>query len=299
MIEVEPGATCLEQDRLLERIARWRQRAPLDASIRVKVHGDPAQPTRVFFSVSRAGSQPSERVLDNAPSDCDQLHSAVALSIALAIDAMISGQEGLLPAVPPPEPTPPPTAARQPPRAAAGGPAMYAEIGLLAGASVGVVTNPAVAGVPRLQFAPVPWLVFAIAGFATRTQNATIGDVPGEFTATVLAGGADVCFGGETVERLSFFMCGGARAGQFVADATGSPFRERYRTSEPWWAVSASGQARAWIVPAVAVGISVEALVSLASRDLELTGLMGAPSVTRHISQLGLSVAAGPVFRFF
>ena len=291
MVSVEAGATCLQQARLIDRISRWRQRAALDPSIRVRVRGDAASATRVFFSVTRGNAPPSERVLDDAPDDCDQLHSAVALSIALAIDAMLSGDRGSLPpaAAPPAAPS-----SRAPPPRAAGARHMHGELALLAGASVGVVSGPAIAGLPRLQFTPVPWLALSLVGLATREERATIEGVSGEFSATVLAGGADLCAGGETAERLTFFMCAGGRAGAFITDGTG------YRVTLPWWAVSASGQARAWIVPAVAIGISVEALFVLATRDLQFVGTSpDAPAITRSIPRVGLSVAAGPVFRFF
>jgi hypothetical protein len=297
MVRVEAGASCLAQSRLVERIARWRQGAPLDASIQVYVRGDAASPTRVFFSVARAGAPPSERVIDNAPSDCDQLHSAVALSIALAIDAMLSGERGL-PAVPNVSTGPPPTAARRMPLRVAHAAGLYAEVGLLAGASVGVVTNLAGAALPRVQLSPVPWFALALAGFGTRADRATIGDVPGSFSATVLAAGLDVCLGGESIERLSFFMCAGARAGQFITDSTG--YRTPLHRASFWTAVAASGQARAWIAPAVGIAISVDALFALAARDLALVGATpGTPTMVRTIPQVGLSVAAGPVFRFF
>jgi hypothetical protein len=296
-VAVEAGVTCLDRERLIERIERWRQHASVDPNIRVQVRGDAALATRVFFSVVRVGTQPTERVLDNAPVDCDQLHSAVALSIALAIDAILSADRGVL--VPPA-----PAQARNDVlvkpalRRPANGPAMYLELGLLGGTSVGVVTNLAAAALPRLQFAPLPWLAFALAGIATHDGRATISGSSGEFSASVVAGGVDACAGGETLERLSFFMCAGVRGGVFVTDGTAAS--DGYRRTLRWWSIAASGQARAWIVPSVAIGISVEALFALAARDLIVDGTSaGLPPLVRTMPRVGLSIAAGPVFRFF
>jgi hypothetical protein len=296
-LTLEPGATCLERERLIQRVARWRERASVDADIRVHVRGDPREPTRVFFSVERAATEPTERVLDNAPADCDQLHSAVALSIALAIDAILSGDHAALVPMAVPKPTPQPTAAHASPRHGSE-PSMSLELDLMAGASVGVVTDTALAALPRLQFAPLPWLAFAIAGIATRDQHASIVGTGGEFSVVLLGGGIDACLGGETVEKLSFFMCAGGRAGAFTTHATG--FAQNLHETSAWWALSASGQARVFLEPWLAIGIGVETLIALADRDLVLNPPSPAlPTLTRSVSRIGLSVAAGPVFRFF
>jgi hypothetical protein len=296
LVGVDAGATCLDRDTLIERIERWRQHTSADPSIRVQVRGDPELATRVFFSVVRVGTPPTERVLNNAPLDCDQLHSAVALSIALAIDAILSADRAtfVAPMAIVPKTAPPP-AAKPPLRRPAGGPNRYLEVGLMGGASVGVVTNLAAAALPRLQFAPVPWFAVALTGLATQDGHATIAGADGQFSATVLALGLDACAGGETLERLSFFMCAGARAGQFTTQGTG--YDPGYRRSTPWWAIAGSGQARAWIVPSVGIGIGVEALFALAPRDLVVEG--SSPLLTRATSRVGINIAAGPVFRFF
>jgi hypothetical protein len=294
VLTLQPGASCLERGRLIERIARWRERATLDLPLEVHVRGDAQAPTRVFFSVTREGTPPTERMLDNAPSDCDQLHSAVALSIALAIDAILSGNRSPAPPLPAAQPSEPEAA--KPRRQQGMGP--YIELGLLGGASVGVVTNTALAGLPRLQVAPLPWLSLALAGIATRAVRTTFADVQGHFSTTLLAGGVDACVGGETAERLSFFMCGGARVGGFTTGAEG--YSTDYVRTRVWWALAASGQARAWIVPSVAIGLSLEALFALAERRLALQSeTPGVPDIQRPMPRVGLSIAVGPVFRFY
>jgi hypothetical protein len=292
-LTLDPGASCLERGRLIDRIARWRERATLDLPIRVYVRGDAQSPTRVFFSVVRDGTQPTERVLEDAPADCDQLHSAVALSIALAIDAIVSESQAHaqpLPAAPSP---PAPESPRRQQRTAP-----YVELGLLGGASVGIVTNTALAGLPRVQISPLPWLAFALAGLVTHSDHATIQGAVGDFSSTLFAGGVDVCVGGETAERLSFFMCGGARGGGFTTDGYGY-FRD-FRRTRAWFGLSASGQARAWILPSVAIGLSVEALFALAERKLAvLSETAVAEPHYREMPRLGLTIAVGPVFRFY
>jgi hypothetical protein len=296
-LTLDAGSTCLDRARLIERVARWRERDSLESGIEVHVRGDSELPTRVFFSVVRAGTAPTERMLDNAPIDCDQLHSAVALSIALAVDAILSGDRSGRAPKPIVKPTPPSAAENAPPRRRAV-PDMYLEFDLLAGASVGVVPNTAGALLPRLQLAVLPWLSFVVAGIATHSSGASVQDTPGTFSSSLLAAGLDVCLGGETETRLSFFTCVGARGGSFVTEANG--YSTNQKESRRWWAVSASGQARAWLLPYLALGISVEALFALADRELVVVGDRDSlPTRMRALPRVGLSIAGGPVFRFF
>jgi hypothetical protein len=96
---------------------------------------------------------------------------------------------------------------------------------------------------------------------------------------------------------VSFFSCTGIRGGVFLTE--GRYVRER-AASRRWWAVAASGQARAWILPSVALGISVEALFTLAARDLVVESTSPTlPPQRSPLSRFGLSISGGPVFRFF
>jgi hypothetical protein len=296
-LTLEPGATCLERERLIQRVAHWREGAGVDPGIRVHVRGDPHEPTRVFFSVVRDGTEPTERALNNAPMDCDQLHSAVALSVALAIDAILSGDHKAMTPLALPKPNPQPTAAVSGAPRRGSEPSMSLELDLLVGASVGVIPDTAAAALPRLQFAPLPWLAFALAGIATRDQQDSIAGASGQFSVTLLAGGVDACVGGETVEKLNFFMCAGGRGGAFTTQ--GSGFDQNYRRTTAWWAVAVSGQARVFLERWLAIGVSVETLVALAERDLVITDAQSSPIQMRSVPRVGLSVAAGPVFRFF
>lgn len=292
IVSVASGATCLDRDRLIDRVARWLQRTTIEAPLRVVVRGDSELPTRVFFSVVREPGESAERRLDNAPSDCDQMHSAVALSIALAIEATLQH---------------PLTAAGELPQAADKAPGWqrppparhaHLELAVLGGASIGVLTAPAFGGAPRLSVSPLSWLEISIVGLVTHVTGEKVDLVAGSFTETVIAGGVDACFGGETVQAVGFFMCVGGRGGTFRSSGSGFNMRSRTLT-EGWWALAGSGQGRFWVSRGVGIATSVEALYSLVPRDLSILGVAGAPDHVRHVPQLGLSVTVGPVFRFF
>jgi hypothetical protein len=292
IVTVVPGATCLDRERLIDRVARWLQRTTIEAPLRVVVRGDAELPTRVFFSVVREPGDSAERRLDNAPSDCDQMHSAVALSIALAIEATLQHPLTAAGEIPP-APAKAPGWQRPPPQRHP-----HLELALLGGASVGVLTAPAIAGSSRLSISPLSWLEIAIAGLVTHVAGETIAQIPGSFAETVVAGGLDACFGGETVQQVGFFMCVGARAGSFRSAGDGFNTRNRTLTSA-WWALAGSGQGRFWVSGAFGIATSVEALYSLVPRDLSVLGTEGAPDHLRHVPRLGIAVTLGPVFRFF
>lgn len=294
-LTLDSGATCLERKRLISRIIRWRETENVDASLRVQVWGDPKVATRVFFSVSRDGVDPAERTLANAPSDCDELHSAVALSIALAIDSMFAAKDG----------TPLSAALEnlEEKQAEKSGPReppyrRFWEADLLVGATIGVVPGTAMAALPRVQLTVLPWLAVAAEGIVTRTERLTFGAGPASFDAMVLGLGIDGCVGGETAERMSFYVCAGMRGGAFSTQGYGFSSSELVTTQ--WWAATGSTQARAWILPAFGIGIGIEAMFALVERVLTArSDQPGVSSQSIPMQPFGLAVSGGPVFRFY
>jgi hypothetical protein len=294
-LTLDSGATCLERQKLISRIVRWRETENVDSSLRVQVWGDPKVATRVFFSVSRDGVDPAERTLANAPSDCDELHSAVALSIALAIDSLFASKDNtpLSAALENLEEKQADNAQpKEPPYR------RFWEADLLVGATLGVVPGTAMAALPRVQVALLPWLAVAAEGIVTRAERLTFGAGPNTFDAMVLGIGLDGCFGGETAERMSFYVCAGVRGGGFSTQGYG--FSSSELVTEQWWAVAGSSQARAWILPAFGIGIGIEAMFALYQRDLVAkSGQPGVADQLQPVQPFGLAVSGGPVFRFY
>jgi hypothetical protein len=122
----------------------------------------------------------------------------------------------------------------------------------------------------------------------------------GVVNTRVLGIGGDACVGGETVERMSFVMCAGLRGGMFVAkgDRLGPGF-DKVASTRPWWTLAASGQARAWIVPTIGIGLGIEALIALSARNLVVTDESRAISQKLVVPRVGLAISVGPVFRLF
>jgi hypothetical protein len=293
-LTLDSGATCLERKRLISRIIRWRETEDVDATLKVQVWGDPKIATRVFFSVAREGVNPAERTLANAPSDCDELHSAVALSIALAIDSLFAArnQAPLMAALVELE-------QQQQAKDEAAGTSYrpFWEAGLLVGATLSIVPTVAMAALPRVHYAVLPWLAIAAEGVLTRAERLTFLAGPVTYDATVIGGGLDACFGGETAERMSFYVCVGGRGGGFLTQGYGTGGNASTTVTRPWWALSGSAQARAWILPSFGIGIGIEGMFALLDRTLSLKTDQG--DQTQSLQPFGLAVSGGPVFRFY
>jgi hypothetical protein len=294
-LTLDSGATCLERKRLISRVIRWRETEDVDATLRVQVWGDPKVATRVFFSVARDGVDPTERTLANAPTDCDELHSAVALSIALAIDSLFASRNpaqltAALEELEDKEKVEPAAPKFQ----------RYWEAGLLVGATLGIVQSLAMAALPRVHYAVLPWFALALEGVVTRAERLTFGVGPISYDAMVVGGGLDACLGGETAERMSFYVCLGARGGGYTTQGYGFNTNDSDMVTRPWWVLAGSSQARAWILPTFGIGIGIEAMYSLARRDLVVASDQeGVPDQFIAVQRFGLAVSGGPVFRFY
>jgi len=293
-LTLDSGATCLERKRLISRIIRWRETEDIDATLKVQVWGDPKVATRVFFSVARDGVDPAERTLANVPSECDELHSAVALSIALAIDSLFAGRgkTPLMAAI---------DEAEEKQKANKDTGPQYRpfwEAGLLVGATLSIVPSVAIAALPRVHYAILPWLAIAAEGVVTRAERLPFLAGPVTYDAMVVGGGLDACFGGETAERMSFYVCVGGRGGGFLTQGYGAGGNTSTIVTRPWWALAGSAQARAWILPSFGIGIGIEGMFALLDRELSLM-TENQMKMTQPLQPFGLAVSGGPVFRFF
>ncbi len=325
VVQVHPGATCLAADRLISRVARWRERESVDARIQVSVEGDAKVPTRVSFVVKEASGAHAERSLEDAPTDCDQLHAAVALSIALAIDATLleADAKGAQAAPPPPPPikeSPPapplrPLPAEQPApkpevveravlpvrharHAATNGEPLHLDVGLFGGANTGLLSAAALGLGTRISLSPAPWLSLAVVGLGTGVGEQTIASAPGLFDAQLIVGGLDACFLGQAIDGLELQGCVGARGGQMRTIGHSFPVASRVAPAA-WWAFNGSGQARLWLTRWVAIGLSLELLVPTAEQVILVRGLNGARDRSLVLPRVGLSAGLGPVFRLF
>ncbi|WP_044250629.1 hypothetical protein, partial [Chondromyces apiculatus] len=115
---------CLEGGKLAEHVGMWLKTRDLDTRLAIEVA---ETPEGVRFVVRREGTVLGERTLAVRDVACPEIHAAVALGIASAIDATLLVDLGLAPPRPPepappaPSPTAAPDPATTPPGAAAPG----------------------------------------------------------------------------------------------------------------------------------------------------------------------------------
>jgi hypothetical protein len=273
-VRLEPGATCLDHARLVEQVVTWLERDALDPRLSIVVEGDPVQPRTLRFTLHDRGRPISERAFAPGPKGCDDLHSVVALAIALAVDATVLESVGITsPPVEPP-PTPPPNAPPStptspppadptptesspppdPPRRPAW--ALRGQVrGLL---TVGVPPTLGGGGHLALELGFRELVDVQLGVLATSAGPRPVDDA--SLTIALVAARADACVG-PRLRRVRPRLCGGLLAGGALAQGRG--FREDYRTTLPWVAVALGGDVRVGLGPRTALSFGLDGLVSL------------------------------------
>ena len=296
-IEVEPGATCLAADKLVRRVERWLNDTKVDARISVHVLGDESEPYTVSFSIDRGdGHPPAVRRIDDAPADCDQLHSALALSIALAIDASIPGggpgrldlpdDETLV--APPKQPAVQTTESGYPRLA----------IAVLGQLSTGLLTSELGYGAEaRLETSLLPWLDLRLGGLFAVVGDQRVAPVPGTFDASIFAGRADVCGALSPTDGLRLVACATGALGQFRT--VGHDYSHSEAETSLWAAAGGGIEVQAEAQDRLAFLVSVDLLLPFARRTILVLDPAGQMVATRELTGAGIVIGVGALFRFF
>lgn len=291
-IEVDPGATCLSADKLIRRVERWLNQTKVDARIRVHVRGDESKPNKVQFSIDRGdGLSPAVRRIDDAPQDCDQLHSALALSVALAIDASILGgapgpvelpdDDELLDDD---EPTAPPH--------------LRVSLAVFGQLSTGLLASDVSLGAAgRLEAGFVPWLDLRLGALFGAVSDQRLQGVPGTYSATIVAGRADVCVAYSPADVLRMVVCASGVLGKFHTIGYGyTPSEEE---SSLWTAAGGGIELQMQALDQLAFALSVDLLIPFARRTILVLDPAGTTLAERELTSAGIVIGAGAVFRVF
>ena len=295
-IVVAPGATCLAADVLIRRVARWLRRDMIDIGLRVELKGSLTRKNVASFAIVRRDGRRFERRFDDGPLDCDQFHSALALSIALAIDAALSGdafgpREGsMLPAdedlLAAPEHVAPPY--------------FKLAFGILGQATAGVLTSVSGALSARVDVGFVPWLDLRATLMGTRLDDQTFATAPGRFAMTLLAGQVDACLAHAVAPRLRFRLCAGGAVGALHSRGHDDTELDGLSDVQPWIALDGGIEAQAELLSWFALVVNVDLVVPLAKQRIVVTGAeRAAVAGQRELTAVGVLVGAGPLFRIF
>jgi hypothetical protein len=286
-VEFTPGATCLERELLLRRVARWLRRDDVDAGLTIKVQGSATRKNSASFAMVHVDGRRAERRIDDAPADCDQFHSALALSIALAIDATLSapapaGEEPLAP----PEPSGPPY--------------FRLAFGVLGHATAGVLTDVSGALSARAEVGFVPWLDVRGSFVASALSDQRFPNAEGRFDIQLLAGAIDACLAHSVAPHLRLAVCAGAMAGALQTRGHEDARLDARKDAKPWFGLDGSFEAQAELLPWLALVAGVDLVVPLATQRIIVAASdSNAAAGERELTSVGVLIGAGPVFRVF
>jgi hypothetical protein len=88
-VRLQPGVSCLEEDRLIDNIATWLGSREIDERVSIEVAGDSRFARFVAFRIARGSESLAERRFEPGPARCEDLHAALGLAIALACKASV------------------------------------------------------------------------------------------------------------------------------------------------------------------------------------------------------------------
>ena len=309
-IEVRAGK-CLEHSAISRSVQTFLGRAAIDARIRVTVEELPDGRPR--FVVRREGEPPAERTFKPSDLACADLRAAVALAIAMAIDATIL-QAIIEPPVEvdlepeePPSPAPPPKAKtppepkprktkpkrKRPTPAPAAEPPTPIELDVNAMALFGVlpVTTVGVALGLAMPITQPLWVRGAVWG--TSARSTPVGE--GRARVSTLSGELEGCYGGEAgIRRIR--GCGGVAAGRWSAE--GQQFLVDRSANLPWVSMKAGLELGLRIADGLLFTAKGAVYVPVVRPTLEARDTTGAVAARREPPAVGATAATGFTFGF-
>jgi hypothetical protein len=277
-LEIAGTDECLSAETLATEVARWLGRSEIDRRIGVIVR--PATEGGDTLEVVRDGAVIAERSADAGDATCGERRAALALMIALAIDATVLTElhEPDPPQVEPVAPAP-----------------QRIEIGL--GIEVLFVWGllPEVAGGAALSFdlRPIDWLALRAAALFALTVDVPLAG--GNVSSAFIGGRVDVC-PGASVPPFRLEACAALVAG--AVRAAGTDFSVNQETVLPWAAVGLGAAARVEFSREIALRLSVESAIPFVRPEIAVIGGDGATIATAPSSPVAVDAALGVVFLF-
>lgn len=317
-ISLDPGATCLDRQALLDDLGSWRDHPTIDERLRVEVRGDPDDPRALGFVVELDGRETAVRRFDEAPARCEDLHAVVALAIAIALDDSLASDLGIVePAEPsapadplapvePSEPADPlaPVDQQAPgegdlprleprPRPPLDRPGPALALTPLALISAGL--TPRLTGGAGLSFDIRPRDHFDVRLGGLVVHESGIPLSTGRVAMTLAAGRVDLCWGTAPL-TVRLRLCAGVAGGATIASAAQLP--DAHVEALPWIAGIGDVDVAVHLIGPLALEFRVEGVFPLMRNrfvvDDELNQVVD--SVRPEVA--GLLVGIGPRFEF-
>lgn len=278
----------------------WLGRAEIDARVAVRVRDERATGGGILFLIMREGEVVAERRLQPRDIPCADLAAAVALAVALAIDATflnslmdVADVESLK--GPPPEPVKAPVAVPRPARRQApSGQPVGVTVSLQALGLVGVLPAPVLGGSFGFDAALAPWADIRISGAGTLHRPVRIGS--GSADVGIAFGRFDGCFA-RPVDAVSLVGCGGVAAGRWIGN--GKDYDLNQSSSLPWLAAVARFEGQVRVGDGKFVVFALDGFIPLLRPRLDVEGADRRVVASKEAPAAGLGIAVGPAVAFF
>jgi hypothetical protein len=290
-LDVQPGATCIEKERLATQVRAWLEVPQIDARLRIALVGDDEHPLKLSFTLRRGEEIIAVREFNPAPERCTDMHAVVGLAIALAIDATVLESVGVEPRPLPPPPKkvdrviPPPRLGPTAPRARPRVWRMRTEI-------TGLFTYghpPGVGGGAKLEL-DFGWreiLDLGVGAVAASSGSQPVGD--GAATFSVVGAIGRICAGPPwRVWRPR--GCVGVIAGAAIAAGQGFMVDQTSRVA--WVVVPFGADVRVRMARRVAFTLGVDGVAAVVQPVFEAVTI-GQQTVVRRFPRVGLMLEAG------
>jgi hypothetical protein len=308
---------CLDKAMLVRHVKMWLKRDTIDARLRVRAED---LPDGVRFVLSRDGAPVGERTLDVVGVPCQEIHAALGLGIAAAIDKTILAalapesppapvEVALPPASSVPAPAPVPVAPapfvasqrwspaqrpiEPPPRRPFDGPTFTASVeGLVL---INVLPEVTLGVAPSAEITVIRGFDLRASLFVTTDSTVALGE--GTADTNLVAGRADACAAMVLLDDLARLRaCGGLLAGAAFSRGTG--FDDPRASTSPWVAPVARVDARWSLTPVFGLLLSVDGVIPGLVPELQVEDKDGEVIFAERFPIGGVTFGIGPSVTF-
>jgi hypothetical protein len=286
------GSVCIGRDDLARELAERLGRDRVDNDIRVVVRGSP---NGASFSILRNGQSLGERRLE-AGTNCAKLRSALAVAIAVAMDAAVNEEKkppALTPGVDPAARGPEVGPLAQTKAVIESHHPRSLSIGGFGAVLIDVLPVVVVGGGVSFGYAPLPPLRLRASFIATDSGTVALGSAG--LHASLLAGRVDGCavFG---QARMAPHLCLGVAGGAARADGFG--LATDYSIERPWVAGLLRGDLQVRVIAGLTVDVGVDAVLPFVAPLYEIALPSGSTETQDRTPFLGFAADLGVAYDF-
>lgn len=264
-IDLAAVSPCFDRESLADEIEHWLERRTVDSRLRIKV-------TRTRDSLSFAiavGEKPAQyRDFEDVPADCAGERRMLALSIALAIDAV---------------------SPRVPHDVTSPKLALFAD-GML---STSASDRPALGGGidVRAKVTTGFWPGIGIVAAVAKDQPVR-DDVPARFDSTITAGRVEACFVLPASRVVDIAGCAEYWLGSAAVAA--KAIDEANTDRQFWSAAVATAELHVRFTRTFGIHVGVDGVLAVRPGRVQVLDAAGAPAVERELPRLAAAIRLGP-----